>query len=205
MENELIAKAERGEADAQNELGKYYLNGDERKPDGEESMKWFEKAAAQGHLAAQYNAAFSHYLGRGVEMNVKKAEYWWLKSAAQGDAESQNILGLLYQMDTDIPRNDKAAACWFLKAAYQDHGEAQFRIGVMYDLGRAVPQDTPVAITWWGMAQENGYELSSESKRLTGIIIPTENTKESILEMGRKHLSQLEKDSESGHNSISEL
>ena len=48
-------KAESGDLSAQNSLGAIYANGIEVTKDGPEAMKWFRKAADQGHARAQFN------------------------------------------------------------------------------------------------------------------------------------------------------
>ena len=47
--------ADQGFAEAENNLGVLYANGEGVKKDLKQAKKWFEKAAAQGHPAAQRN------------------------------------------------------------------------------------------------------------------------------------------------------
>ena len=81
-EQELQRAAERGDADAQYELGlKYYPT--------EEAVKWFRKAAYQGHAEAQNKLGWMYEFGYGVEPDYNEAERWLRKAANQGVSEAQ--------------------------------------------------------------------------------------------------------------------
>ena len=49
-----------------------------------EAVKWFEKAAFQGCLEAQYNLGICYYNGEGIAKNYKKAAEWFEKAALLG-------------------------------------------------------------------------------------------------------------------------
>ena len=53
MLDRIIAAAERGDADAQNQLGVMYYRGEGVVQDRCKSADWFRKAAEQGHPKAQ--------------------------------------------------------------------------------------------------------------------------------------------------------
>ena len=55
-----LARAENGDADAQNDIGHSYWSGNGAPKDIREAIKWFTKAAEQGHPVAQYNVGFNH-------------------------------------------------------------------------------------------------------------------------------------------------
>ena len=44
----------------------------------------YEKAANQGHSAAQYYLGVMYYEGRGIEKNIRKAKEWFEKATEQG-------------------------------------------------------------------------------------------------------------------------
>jgi hypothetical protein len=50
-----------------------------------EAIKWFEKAAYQGHIEAQYNLGMMYYQGYGVGKNIETARKWLLLAEKQGD------------------------------------------------------------------------------------------------------------------------
>jgi TPR repeat protein len=46
-----------------------------------ESMKWFQLAAAQGHIEALYSVAWAYYSGEGVTISYPLAKEWFEKAA----------------------------------------------------------------------------------------------------------------------------
>ena len=59
-------------------------------------MKWYRKAAEQGHVVAQTYLAFHYQNGEGVAKNQAEAVKWYGKAAAQGDAAAQTNLANCY-------------------------------------------------------------------------------------------------------------
>jgi TPR repeat protein len=50
-----------------------------------EAVKWYSKAAEQGHAAAQSNLGLMYVLGIGVPEDYVKAHMWFSISKANGD------------------------------------------------------------------------------------------------------------------------
>ena len=65
--NLIMAKAEQGDAIAQNILGNRYANGKGVEKDEVEAVKWYLKAAEQGDDFAQFNLSLCYAKGKGVE------------------------------------------------------------------------------------------------------------------------------------------
>ena len=68
------AKAESGDAKAQNVMGTYYESGNGVEKDYWKSIYWYTKAAEQGHPNAQYHLAI---LYNKAEENPLKSYYWF--------------------------------------------------------------------------------------------------------------------------------
>ena len=66
----LLEKANRGDADAQNELGIAYSEGKGVKPDQRKAVYWFRKSAEQGYALGACNLALHYRMGWGVRRNV---------------------------------------------------------------------------------------------------------------------------------------
>ena len=94
MENlkELIQLAEKGDADAQFNLGKIYYDGKGVEKSYEQAVYWWAKAAEQGYAKAQNNLGVCYYWGEGVEQSYEQAVYWWTKAAEQGNGNAQYCL-----------------------------------------------------------------------------------------------------------------
>ena len=59
--------AAQGDADAQFNLGRMYLNGKAVPKDDKEAVKWFRRAAVQGHVKAQYSLGWMYSRGEGIK------------------------------------------------------------------------------------------------------------------------------------------
>jgi TPR repeat protein len=70
---ETRAKAEKGDAEAQCNLGKFYNKGEGIEMNKTEAVKWFRKAAEQGNAAAQRFLGLGYSFGQGVEKNQAEA------------------------------------------------------------------------------------------------------------------------------------
>lgn len=73
---ELAPLAERGNAEAQSNLGRMYLYGWGVRKSETEAAKWYRKAAEQGDARAQKMLAYLYEQGAGVEKNSAEAEKW---------------------------------------------------------------------------------------------------------------------------------
>jgi tetratricopeptide (TPR) repeat protein/CHAT domain-containing protein len=125
----IVEKAERGDADAQYNLGVMYYLGKEVAQNYVEAAKWFRQAAEQGYAQAQYNLGIMYANGKGVIQNDTSATKWFRKAAEQGYAQAQFILGARYSLGKGVAQNYVEAAKWFLKAAEQGQVDASEILG----------------------------------------------------------------------------
>ena len=77
---------------AQNDLGVCYQFGQGVERDYYEAVKWYRKAAAQGHASAQNNLGACYEYGQGVEKDLKEAVKWYMMAAEQGNAKAKENL-----------------------------------------------------------------------------------------------------------------
>jgi len=90
---ETRAKAERGDAQAQYELGVSYEDGRGVPQDDAEAVRWYRLAAEQGHAWAQYELAVNYEDGRGVPQDDLLAHKWANLSASRmGDGPIRNVI-----------------------------------------------------------------------------------------------------------------
>jgi len=88
---EVIAeKAVKGDAQSQFEMGEhYYWNA--VASNWKIGMRWYTKAAEQGHAKAQYELGCCYYDTGSVSKEAKeKALHWWTKAAEQGYKRAQH-------------------------------------------------------------------------------------------------------------------
>ena len=103
-EKALIETAEKGDADAQVNLGWMYANGQGVTKDEVEAVKWFRKAADQGNAPAQYNLGNMYRTGQGVAKDEVEAYKWWLLAGAQGNEHAKKKIPLIEQNLTPSQR-----------------------------------------------------------------------------------------------------
>ncbi len=76
--------AEKGQAEAQFNLGALYDQGLGVQQDYTQAAVWYQRAAAQGHIQAQYNLAVLYASGLGVAQNYPEAMRWYRQAAIRG-------------------------------------------------------------------------------------------------------------------------
>ncbi len=159
---ELEAKAAKGDADAQFNLGALYHDGQGVPKDFAKAKKWFEKAATQNDVRAQFNLGVMYYMGEGIKQDYASAKKWFEKAAAVGNPRAQFNLGVMYYRAEGIPQDFTKAFDLFGRAGMQDFQEAQFNIGVMEAKGEGVPADIGKAYAWFSVARDNGNPRTDE-------------------------------------------
>ena len=118
----LRAQAVRGNADAQNKLGKLYFMGQSVPQNTATAREWFEKSAAQGNADAQNNLGFLYEKAQG---DYSKARKWYEKAAAQRHAAAQSNLGWMYANGQGVPQDYVRAHMWWSLAAAQSTGKEE--------------------------------------------------------------------------------
>ena len=178
---EIKSKAQRGDPDAQRELGLRYYNGDGVPKDYEEATKWFGMAAEQrrtgvaqltpqqdeadrklfaetkakaekGDPEDQFALADSYFLGRGVSQDPAEAANWYHKAAVQGHTHAMVSFGLCYYNGSGTSRDYSQAVKWFQKAAEQGNPCGQAMVGECYKDGTGLPRNDIQAYKWLSLA-----------------------------------------------------
>jgi len=109
--------AEKGDAEAQYNLGLIYDKGMGVPQDDLEAIRWYWKAAEQGDPLAQYRLGFKYANGQGIPKNDTMAIKWFRKAADQGLPQSQYNLGIMYHHGRGVPQDNVMAYVWYKLAA----------------------------------------------------------------------------------------
>jgi len=148
--------ADQGLADAQNNLGSLYANGEGVTQNYAEAARWYRKAADQGHANAQTNLGFLYSEGQGVTQNYAEAARWYRKAADQGNVVAMFDVAKSYDKGQGVERNDASAAHWYLQAAEKGDAESMNSIGIMYAMGQGVTKNCALAKQWLDKAVAAG-------------------------------------------------
>ena len=136
----------------------------------QEAVRWYRKAADQGHIEAQLALGQCYRSGFGVEKDENEAIRWFSnaveqcrQAADQGNAEAQLFLGKCYMEGWGVKEDKKEAVRWYRKAADQGFARAQYELGFCYNIGEnqyygyGVKKDDKEAARWYRKAADQGY------------------------------------------------
>ncbi len=115
----LRARAAKGEADAEYQLGSRYSEGLGVEKDPDQALKWLLKAAGQGDALAESDVALLLINANRVAEGVD----WMTKAANKGVTNSQYELAGLYLDGKVVPKDQDKAVFWYKKAA--DGGDSR--------------------------------------------------------------------------------
>jgi TPR repeat protein len=149
--------AEKGDPNAQYNMGLLYARGQGVTQDYTKAVEWYRLAAENGVAAAQYNLGVMFANGQGTAPNPEEARKWFLKAAEQGIGGAASNLGNIYYEGEGAFRDYSEAEKWYRKAAEQGVASAAFSLGVIHDLGQGVPQNFEEALKWYRKSADAGY------------------------------------------------
>ncbi len=81
--SELYIEAEKGNPEAQHQLGLRHYSDDGTSKDFAEGAKWLLRAAGQGHTDAQFRLGAMYWFGNGVPKNYEEAYFWSILAAVK--------------------------------------------------------------------------------------------------------------------------
>ena len=141
---DLLRKAEAGDAKAQFLLGEAYDTGSGAPRNAVQAERWYRAAASQGDVEAH------NRLGLLFRSQKKFADSraWFEKAAALGHAQAMNNLGIVYDAGQGVPRDRKKAHGIYLAAADLGSADAMWNIAHMHIDGRLDQPDLVTACIW---------------------------------------------------------
>jgi TPR repeat protein len=155
--------AEKGNAEAQFELGRIYGNGDGVPQDYQAAINWLEEAARQNHAKAQESLGSIYANGVGVKQDFPSARSWYMKAARNGLGSAQFIVATMFRFGLFESEVDMDQAIdWYQSAANQNVAAAQLALGKLAMRGKHVKQDDSAALQWLMLAHANGSQGAAE-------------------------------------------
>lgn len=146
---QLLADAEKGDAEAQFKLGRAYAEGLGVPIDHAKAVAQYRRAAEQGHALAQYGLAWSYFRGEGVDESDIEGFRWIRKAADQGSREAQFSLAEIYASGNHgVDEDQRLAFHWSHRAASQGYIDGALRIARVYEEGEGLPKDYVLAYAW---------------------------------------------------------
>ncbi len=122
---ELLARAERGDAEAQYRIGLAYDEGVLVPRDAFLAARWLRRAAEQGHPAAASRLGTLYFTGRGLPRDLALALAWYRRGAEAGDAEGMAGLAVMLFEGLATERDPVRAFMWADLAAERGNAYAR--------------------------------------------------------------------------------
>lgn len=157
---ELVKKAESGQAEAQTALGIKYAEGDGVDKDFDKARKWFERAGNNNYADAEYNLSVMYRNGDGVAKDINRALFWLKKAANHGHSAARYNLGIIYSSGLGVEKDLVQAEHWFSLVGKDGTADDQYALGAMYSEGEYVPKDDVKARSWFEKAAAEGHMLA---------------------------------------------
>ncbi len=153
--------AERGNPDAQFEMGIRYLGGEGLPKDEKQAVDWLLKAAAQQNLPSMNALGTLSEEGVGLPKDAKKAFDWFEKAAKYGLPLAQQNLAECYDQGKGVEKNEKEGLKWLLRAANQDLPPAQAQYAWKLEHGKGgVEKNVREASVWYLKAAQQGLVIA---------------------------------------------
>lgn len=171
------ARALKGDAAGQYQLGRCYGMGIGVPEDQSEALAWCRKSAENGDPNAQWALGIRYRKGLdGLPVSPTEALKWLSSSAEQGDAERQFNLACYLMGGFGLQRDVPAAVRWFRKSADQGYVDALHNLGLIHAYGDGVPRDLEEADRLWKIGAEKGdpscqYQLAMSYMRQASLTI----------------------------------
>ena len=124
----------------------------------QQAFYWYEKASANGNIAAINNLANLYFNGQGTKKDLKKAYELYKKGTELKDGVSTYNLSMMYFQGDYVKQNDDKALQYLIQSAMLGTPLAQVRLGKFYlKGGRLVEKDYKKALTWFYEAAKQKY------------------------------------------------
>mgnify|MGYP000023524932 CR=1 FL=1 len=159
--HEIAVEAEKGNPDAQYQLGLALLLGEGLPKDTPLAFRWVSRAAQHNQVRAQSLLGSLYLHGEGVQASPIDAAYWYKKAAKSGDEDAQYALALMLRRGEGIPMNKAKAHDSLVALANNDYPAAQAMLGEWL-LGHAKkdPLKMQEAVTWLKRSEGHGNEYA---------------------------------------------
>jgi TPR repeat protein len=152
-----LAAAQKGNVDAEVNLGVRYYLGYLVPQNYPEALRWLRLAADAGSVAAENDLGIMYQLGHGVAQDNVTAVHYYKLAADRGDSFGQNNLGTMYESGFGVPQNDEMAVHYYVLAAANNNAYAESNLGYMYAHGLAVPLNYPLAAHYTMLSAAQGF------------------------------------------------
>ena len=187
---------EDGNADAMNDLGAQYYDGNRGfEQSFEKAVRYYKMAAENGSRQAQENLGYCYYYGRDGEPDYEKAFHYFALGAFDGHLISLYKIGDMYLNGLYVRKNEKEAFFIYMRCIETMTEEAEgrvagpvyLRLGRMFLEGIGVEQNLKNAMICFQKAEAFLYDMVLSGdvmyrKSLDAAVRGQEKTREKLAE-----------------------
>jgi hypothetical protein len=162
----LLARAERGDAEAEYEVASLYDDGCKTHSgkilvsrSARKALEWYRRSAAHGNTSAQTNLGVILSSAKASKEDRREALMWLKRAARTGNGCALHNAAIVYREGGELRR----AVYWFRKNAALGDDDAQIQLGIHCYWGRGIRADHSAAIQYWRMATK-GENLSEADR-----------------------------------------
>jgi len=160
---QLRAKAEWGDALAQDELGALYaVGGQGISRDMNEAIKWYRKSAEQGNVYGEANIGRALLTGDGVPVDYAEAAKWLEMAAAQNDSDSERLIGWMYYTGNGMAKDLAKSFEMYRRSAELGNEYSMGQLGIMCLYGLGVEKNGAEALRWCRAGAEKDAPQAEE-------------------------------------------
>ena len=153
---ELTQAAKAGNAQAQMDLGRAFLEGKGTQADAGQAFRWITQAAGRGLPEAEYELGVLYDEGNGTTQNPVLAAEWYQKAVGHNYLPAYFPLGELYRLGRGVTRDEGQALKLFRMAADRQDTDSQLALGKMVRDGIGLPANDNDASIWFRKAASLG-------------------------------------------------
>ena len=151
-------RLEVGDAIAIHYQGNYYRAGrNGYRQDYTKALELHHRAAELGHVKSYLNIGNAYYKGRGVEVDMKRANHYYELAAMGGERQARYNLGIMEKNAGNLDRAIKH----YMIAARDGYSDSVKKIQEMYSNGYATKEDYTKALQTY---QKYLSEIKSEQR-----------------------------------------
>ena len=125
---DLLLKAQAGDANAMARLGYAYRGGEGVPVDYAQAASWFQKAAQAGNPGAMTALGELYFDGNGVPKDSREAFNWFSKAAAMNDPTGLYYLAAMYEKGNGVGKDHTKAIALYRKSAQLGYAPAKQKL-----------------------------------------------------------------------------
>ncbi|KAF6206549.1 hypothetical protein GE061_017783 [Apolygus lucorum] len=138
-------------------LGRIYLEDKESaKANNSTAFKLFEESAEKNNPIGYSGLGLMYLEGRGVDVDLTKAQYYFFKAADLGWVEGQLQLGVMYMKGLGVTKDYRTAFKYFHLAAQSGNILAYYHLAQMHAAGFGILRSCPTAVELYKSVAERG-------------------------------------------------